>query len=140
MTAILVSVIIWGIVAFMATDEYCRVNETRTLRFLVGTGIVLMLVGVWSFEVTDFDRVSFSDWLMVGFFPIFLVYLWLKTLLAKLQAQHQGRITPLSELDLDVISERRPLARWFQRVRVIMWGWAVVALLVHLWSRSGLSI
>jgi hypothetical protein len=98
-----------------------------------------MLVGVWSFEVTDFDRVSFSDWLMVGFFPIFLVYLRLKTLLAKLQAQPQGRITPLSELDLDVISER-PLVRKFQRVRVIMWGWAVVALLVHLWSRSGLSI
>lgn len=139
MTALLVSVIIWGIVACMATDEYCRVNETRTLRFLVSTGIVLMLVGVWSFEVTDFDRVSLSDWLMVGFFPIFLVYLRLKTQLTKLQAQHQGRVTFLSELDLDVISER-PLVRKFQRVRVIMWGWAVVALLVHLWSRSGLSI
>jgi hypothetical protein len=139
MTALLVSVIIWGIVAFMATDEYCRVNEARTLRFLVGTGIVLILVGVWSFEVTDFDRVSLSDWLMVGFFPIFLVYLRLKTQLTKLQAQHQGRVTSLSELDLDVISER-PLVRKFQRVRVIMWGWAVVALLVHLWSRSGLSI
>lgn len=123
----------------MATDEYCRVNEARTLRFLVGTGIVLMLVGVWSFEVTDFDRVSFSDWLMVGFFPIFLVYLRLKKLLAKLQAQHQGRITPLSEFDPDMISERS-LVRKFQKVRVIMWGWAVVALLVHLWSRSGLSI
>jgi Ca2+/Na+ antiporter len=139
MTALLVSVIIWGIVAFMATDEYCRVNEARTLRFLVGTGIVLMLVGVWSFEVTDFDRVSFSDWLMVGFFPIFLVYLRLKTQLTKSQAQHQGRVTPPSELDLDVISERS-LVRNFQRVRVIMWVWAVVALLVHLWSRSGLSI
>ena len=105
MTALLVSVIIWGIVAFMATDEYCRVNEARTLRFLVGTGIVLILVGVWSFEVTAFDRVSLSDWLMVGFFPIFLVYLRLKTQLTKLQAQHQGRVTSLSELDLDVISE-----------------------------------
>ena len=139
MTALLVSVIIWGIVAFMATDEYYRVNEARTLRFLVGTGIVLMLVGVWSFEVTDFDRVSLSDWLMVGFFPIFLVYLRLKTQLTKLQAQHQGHITPLSEFDPDMISER-PLVRKFLRVRVIMWGWAVVALLVHLWSRSGLSI
>ncbi len=139
MTALLVSVFIWGVVAFMATDDYCRAHEIRTLRFLVGTGITLTVVGVWSFDLADFEKVSFSDWLLVGLFPILLVHLRLKTQLVKLQPQHQGRVTPLSDLDLAVVSERS-LVRKFQIVRVIMWGWAVVTLLAHLWSRSELTI
>lgn len=139
MTALLVSVIIWGIVAFMAADKYCQAHEARTLRFLAGTASILTLVGVWSFEVADFKSVSLSDWLMLGFFPIFLLHLRLKTQLAKLQSDDQGHTTALSALDLDVISARA-LVKKFQWVRAIMWGWVVVALLVFLCSSSVFSI
>ncbi|ULG70317.1 hypothetical protein [Marinobacterium sediminicola] len=123
----------------MATDDHCRAKEIRIFRFLVGTGIAVTLVGVWSFDLADFEMISLSDWMLLGFFPIFLIYLRLKTQLVKLQSQYQGRAISLSELDLAAVSERS-LVRKFQRVRVMMGVWAFVTLLANIWSESGFAI
>lgn len=139
MTALLVAVIVWGIVAFMATDDYCRTHETKALRFLVGIGLILTLVGAWSLELADIKRVPFSDWLLIGLFPIVLVHLRLKTQLVKLQSQDQGFATFRAYLDLSAIPERS-LVKKFRVVSAIMWGWAVATLIAQVWSRSGITI
>lgn len=66
MTALLVSAIVWGVVALMASDDYCRSHEINALQFLVGFGVVLTLVGLWGLDLHDARQVSVSDWLLVG--------------------------------------------------------------------------
>lgn len=139
MTALLVSVIIWGIVAFMATDDYCRTHETKALRFFIGIGLIVTLVGAWSLELSDIQRVPFSDWLLIGLFPIVLVHLRLKTQLAKLPSHDQVFTTFRADLNLSETSER-DLVKKFRLVSAIMWGWVGITLIAQVWSRSGITI
>lgn len=139
MTAILVSIIVWGIVAFMATDDYCRTHEKNALRFLVVVGVALTAIGVWGFEIDHVRQVSFHDWILIGFFPIILLYLRLKAKLVKKQSEAQGRDLSLVALDLDAITDKG-LVKQFRILSAIMWGYAALVVIVHLWSRSGISI
>jgi len=139
MTALLVSIIVWGIVAFMATDDYCRTHEKNALRFLVVVGAALTTIGVWGFEIDHFREFSFHDWMLLGFFPIILLYLRLNAKLVKKQSEAQGRDLSLVELELDAIPEKG-LVRQFRILRAIMWGYAALVLIVHLWSGSEISI
>ena len=139
MTALLISAIVWGIVAFMATDDYCKTHEKNALRFLVVLGSVLTVVGVWGFEVDSIRQVSLQDWALVGFFPIVLLYLRLKAKLVKKQSEVQGRDLSLVELDLDAVPEK-DLVRQFRNMSAVMWSYAVLVLGVHIWVGSGISI
>ena len=138
MTALLISAIVWGIVAFMATDDYCKTHEKNALRFLVVLGSVLTVVGVWGF-VDSIRQVSLQDWALVGFFPIVLLYLRLKAKLVKKQSEVQGRDLSLVELDLDAVPEK-DLVRQFRNMSAVMWSYAVLVLGVHIWVGSGISI
>lgn len=139
MTAILVSIFVWGIVAFMAADEYCRTHEKNALRFLVVVGVALTAIGAWGFEIDHFRRVSFHDWILVGFFPIILLYLRLRSKLVKRQSEVQGRDLSLVELELDAITDKG-LVKQFRILSAIMWGYAALVLIVNLSSGSGISI
>lgn len=137
MTALLVSVIVWGIVAFMASDDYCRTREINALRFFSGVGVILTLVGLWNFELHDVRQVSVSDWLLVGLFPILLVYLWLKTKLSQFQATGD-KDSPPPEGSYSTGIPERGLVKRLRIVRLLMWAWAAVALVANL--LSGITI
>lgn len=123
----------------MATDDYCKTHERNALRFLVVVGVALTAIGLWGFEIDHFRQVSFRDWILVGFFPIILLYLRLKAKLVKKQSEVQGRDLSLVELELDAIPDMG-LVKQFRRLSAIMWGYAALVLVVHLWSGSGISI
>jgi hypothetical protein len=67
----------------------------------------------------------------IGFFPIILVYLRIKAQRVRLHSRQQGRAVSLAELDLTAMAESS-LVRKFQGIRLVLWVWAVVALLVDL--------
>ncbi|UTW12819.1 hypothetical protein [Marinobacterium rhizophilum] len=129
MTALLVSVIVWGIVAFMSTDDYCRMHEKNALRFFVVTGIGLAVVGVWNFEIDHFILVSIHDWLLVGFFPIFLLYLRFKKKIDGNKFDNQN-----CELEIDASLDQK-LVRRLRALTAIMWAYAALIMVVHVWSR-----
>lgn len=139
MTALLVSIVVWGIVAFMATDDYCKKHEKVALRFLVVVGVALTTLGAWRFEIDQYREVQIHDLLLLGFLPISLLYLRQKTHLVKNQSEAQGREVSLLELNLEAVTEKGAV-RTFLLLRVVMWGYAVVLLIIHLWSESGNSI
>lgn len=139
MTALLVSIVVWGVVVFMATDDYCRKKEKNSLRFLMLVGVVLTAVGLWRFKIDQLREVSIHDWVLLSFLPISFLYLRLKTTLVKKQSEAQEQEISLVELNLDAIPDKC-LVRQFRILSVVMWGYAVAMLVFHLWSRSGVSI
>ena len=139
MTALLISAIVWGVVAFMAADDYCKIHEKRALQILVVLGVVLTVVGVWVFEVDSIRQVSFKDCALIGFFPIILLYLRLKAKLVKKQSEAQGRDLSVVELELDTVPETS-LVRKVRVVGAFMWGYAALVLVVHILSGGGISI
>ena len=139
MTILLVSAIVWGVVAFMFMDDYCRRNEKSALQFLVIIGLGLTAIGIFRFETGGVLEISFHDWMLLGFLPISLLYLRLKADLVRRQAEAQGQRVSLLELDLEAIPEKA-LVRRFRILSAVMWGYAVVVLAVHLWSRTGAAI
>ena len=131
--------IVGGIVAFMAMDDYCRKSEKNALRFLMLAGVALTAIGVWELETDRLREVSFHDWALLGFLPIFLLHLRLKSNLVKKQSWVRGRQLSLFELKLDAIPEKRLVTR-LRILSAFMWVYAVAVLFVHLWGTNGVSI
>ena len=132
MTALVVSIWIWVLVAFFATDDYCRKHEKRALRFLIVVGTVLTAVGLWRFEAGDLSELTLRDWRLFGFYVIYLVYLRSKGNLFKKQSEVQGRNVSPFELQLEAIPDKS-LVRRFRTVRAIMWGYIALCLIPFLW-------
>lgn len=125
--------------AFMASDNHCKNKEKNALRFFVLLGILLTVIGTWSFDIEQLKQVSLHDWSLLGLFPFTLIYLKQKTHLIKIQSMEQGREVSLSELELSSIKDKALVQR-YKRINVIMWSYACIVLFIHLWSKSGISI
>lgn len=102
--ALLVAGIVWSIVILMATDTAIR-KKRSPLIFFTTVGAILTIVGLWRVEKIQIRIISFHDWMLVGFFPIFLLSLSLRTRRVKKQPQATGKQISLPELDLDAIPD-----------------------------------
>lgn len=136
MTALFVSFLVWAIVAFMAVDKGVRVKEKRALLFFAFLGTTLTVIGLWQFEVTQLTRVSPRDWVLVGFFPVFVLGLFLRSKLIKLQSRTTGRARSMLDLNLADVPDRK-LVRQFLIVNTMVWLYAAVIILVQVGLVAG---
>jgi Ca2+/Na+ antiporter len=138
MLALFVAIIVWGIVAFIATDDYGRTHERRALWFLVFLGMLLSGIGLWRLDISHIFEVSVHDWLLLGFFLVFLFYLRLKTRLSRSQPGVEEQSPSLMDIKFNSISNQS-LVWLFRVVRAIMWGVAVAVLIVQFLDGNGAS-
>jgi hypothetical protein len=130
MTALLVSFLVWTIVVFMGADKAIRVGEKRALVFFAVLGTTLTVIGLWQFEVPQIASVSLRDWVLIGFFPIFVLSLFLRSRLIRLQSTTTGKACSVLDLNLAEIPDRR-LVRKFRVVNTAMWLYAAMIILVQ---------
>ena len=130
MTALIVSFLVWTIVALMAADKDVRAKEKRALVFFGLLGTILTVIGLWRFEVTQIASISLHDWILLGFWPVFGVSLFLRSKLIRLQSKATGNACSMLDLDLAEIPNRN-LVRQFRIVNAMMWSYATIIIVMQ---------
>jgi hypothetical protein len=123
----------------MATDTAIRKNERSPLIFFTALGAILTIVELWRVEKIQIRIISFHDWMLVGFFPIFLLSLSLRTRRVKKQPQATEKQISLPELDLDAMPDPN-LVGLFKITNYVMWFYVAEIVVMHVLRASGISV
>ncbi len=125
--------------AFMATDDKVRRTERRSLVVLAAFGATFSIIGIWNFEIHQLLNVPFTDWMLMGFFPIFILYLTTRRRLVKAQSKSLERECSIFELSIKDIPDKGLVMR-YHVINKVMWGYAVIALVALIFGGRDVSI
>ncbi len=111
----------------MAADDKLRRTERRSLFILSVFGATFSIIGIWNFDLHQLSNVSFTDWVLIGFFPIFILDLATRRRLAKAQTKSLERECSIFELSIREIPDKGLVTR-YHIINKVMWGYAVIVL------------
>jgi hypothetical protein len=114
----------------MGADKDVRVKEKTALVFFALLGTILTVIGLWRFEVTQITSISLQDRILVGFFPILVLGLFLRSRLIKLQSKATGKACSMLDLTLAEIPNPN-LAKQFRIINTVMWLYAAIVVLMQ---------
>jgi len=129
MTSIIIAFFTLALALFMATDNHCQKNEKNSIYILLLVGTTCLAIGFFTFEFKQISQISVKDWTLLGFLPITLLYLKIKSKLVEIQSEIIGKKSSLLELNLELI-EDTVLIKKFKLISKTLWSYVALILII----------